>query len=937
VLFQSSRPIVAAVVTFSGALLLAAPAGATMPTRSGEIPSAVAEAFASGLFALPERPAGFGTSAAQPLWRVPVILAAFSDENLTYGPADFDSALFGTRQAMPSGSVTEYYRWASGGRLTVVGEVVATVVLPGTRAYYGDNSWGLSTSRTPNNLYGALFDALSLCHGDVDWSQFDQDRDGYVDMLWFVHAGVGGEASPGDRNRLWSITSRMSGAWSRGGAFVTSQLLPGSTTLYYRIDRFSSLPEISAFDSGNRSEIGVFCHEFGHALGLPDLYDTSNLGAATNVGPGNWSLMSTGAYGGNGLQPSSPAHPGGWASVLLGWSETVRPARDTTLDIAPLVRGAPVVEFWFQGEPYPEHFLLENRRREGFDQSLRGEGMLITHVDEALIGQRLASNRVNVGPTPGLVLVEADGDSALILGRNRGSPADPFPGESLRTRFDDETRPSARTFHDAVTNISLRGIAQVGEDVHLEMQVRAPGWLPAEDHTDPAFQPLGSTSTGNLAVVEPDGSLDVVSCELRAGRPQIVLYRRSGSSWSAGLELSSSPAAALSPAIASLPGGNVAVAWSDSRGGRSRIWARVRLQGEWSPERVLADVPGENRSPAIGADAHGRVYVVWLNIQGDAPRVYFMRFVYFAPFGQPIPVTPVGRLPRGPAIAVDEDGVAYMVWPDAADNPQRLWFSRFNPDSVVVAPQPLTLAMGGETGVSAAVDTSGTLHLAWLVGRAGVSEIHYQRRFKTQRPAPRDTAVVSSGVPLGGPNLAIDPSGALHLGYEFTVGNSQQVFYKRWRRNLGWDFQGTEISTTLDGSAAQTLVLPTSQGNVTVNYVGYDATGPRFMVRRRELDGAPAATVLRRAAEPPLALAIRPNPLRAGQGLELEWSGAPPAPGAAVELFDLSGRRVAAATLERGAARWRARFSPALTSKLASGIYFARARGAAAARLVVLR
>ena len=63
-----------------------------------------------------------------------------------------------------------------------------------------------------------------------------------------------------------------------------------------KIDQFSALPEMSAVEFRQFTEIGVFCHEFGHDLGWPDLYDTSALGGGSNLGPGNWCLMATGAY-----------------------------------------------------------------------------------------------------------------------------------------------------------------------------------------------------------------------------------------------------------------------------------------------------------------------------------------------------------------------------------------------------------------------------------------------------------------------------------------------------------------------------------------------------------------------------------------------------------------------------------------------------------------
>jgi immune inhibitor A len=354
-------------------------------------------------------------------------MVSFLDDTMRYSAAGFDSALFDTTHSMPGGSAFDYYQWVSGGRLRLSGRIVANVMLPHSRQYYGALAYGVAYSATPNNMYGALYDALTQCSRNVDWSEFDRDRDGYVDMVWLLHAGPAAEVS-GDKNDFWSLTSRMSATWRDGSAFLTAQPVAGGSGLFYRIDRFSTVPELSGIHPGRRSEIGVFCHEFGHALGLPDLYDTTLLGGGNgNVGPGNWSLMSTGGYGGNGSTPESPSHLGAWASTLLGWTNVVRPANDTTITLDPISSGGPVVDVWYQGEFNPEHFLLECRAKEGFDASINIGGLLISHADEAGIGQRLAANRINAG-SPGLWLVEADGDSDLIVGRNRGDAFDPFPG-----------------------------------------------------------------------------------------------------------------------------------------------------------------------------------------------------------------------------------------------------------------------------------------------------------------------------------------------------------------------------------------------------------------------------------------------------------------------------------------------------------------------------
>jgi immune inhibitor A len=279
-------------------------ARATLPMRDGSLPSEVRGAVASGLLAAPLRPA-LGTTAVQghPVWVVPVILVDFTDQPLSAlsTPAAWERALFDTTHSTATGSAYDYYQWVSRGQFRLVGRVVAVVHLSQDKHYYANNAYGLASMATPNNDYGAVSEAVNLCDGAVDFSPYDQDHDGYVDMLWVIHSGIGGEATV-DKNNLYSVTSSMD-QWSNANVFVTNDPVPNGGGQKIRINRFSILPELSQFHAGQLSEIGVYCHEFGHALGLPDLYDTSG---GRNFGPGNFSLMSTGAYGGDGQSPESP-------------------------------------------------------------------------------------------------------------------------------------------------------------------------------------------------------------------------------------------------------------------------------------------------------------------------------------------------------------------------------------------------------------------------------------------------------------------------------------------------------------------------------------------------------------------------------------------------------------------------------------------------------
>src|SRR5262245_12619836 len=188
-------------------MLLSAPANATMPPLAGPVAPEIADAFSRGLFQVPERPTGLSTSAAREDWFIPIIRVEFTDSAIVHTKAELERRLFDSTGAEPTGSMFDYYRWASGRRIRVRGEVVATVRLAHDRNYFASDAWGVNAIETPNNDYGMFREAINACDATVDFSRFDLDGDGYVDMLWLVHAGPGAEVT-GSRKDFWSITSR---------------------------------------------------------------------------------------------------------------------------------------------------------------------------------------------------------------------------------------------------------------------------------------------------------------------------------------------------------------------------------------------------------------------------------------------------------------------------------------------------------------------------------------------------------------------------------------------------------------------------------------------------------------------------------------------------------------------------------------------------------
>lgn len=901
------------------------PALATAPPLHGPLPPGVVQAFQNGLFHLDPRPSGLTTQIGNGIWHVPIVLVSFADDTLRYTAHDFERMIFDTTRALPNGSVAEYWRTASIGHVQLSGRVVATVRLPQTEAYYANQISGLSPYETPRNDLGYVKDALNLCQATVPWAEFDLDYDGYVDMLWVVHAGVGGEG--GDVNRLWSITSRMSLGWQSGSAYATSATYPG-TTRPMLIDRFTVLPELSLFHAGALSEIGVFAHEFGHALGLPDLYDVTH---PSDTGPGNWSLMSSGAYGGNGASPDVPVLPGAWPLHYMGWDHLVRPARDTTLTLGPLERSPDVVDFWFQGGQAPEHFLIENRQKIGYDRNLPDSGLVVYRVNDRVMAFGMANNRVNSIDDPGLLLLEADGHTDLTLGRNRGDAGDPFPGATGVTRIDDFTQPNTRPSDGSLSNIALENIAPDGEGMSMHVRVRPTGWQPEVDYTGTSYAPVSTRTPARAAGREPSGVADVVTSEVVNGRQQIVM--RSSTAWNVPQVMSQSTGAALDPSLAFLPNGDLALVWSDSRRGRFEVYYRARIRGVWTAERPIVSRTGSCRGPSIAADGRGGLALAFQYQSGDTVQILFERFNYVVPIGQPVVASAGALRPENPLVVSGLDGHGDLLWSDR-HTAGMIWFSTFYPDSGLQVAQPLSGWSAGHATYAATLDSSGTLHALWNVSGPGVNEIRYHRR---GAGTPVEDVLESLPAPLESMTLEVDGQGSVHVAYSVSTGSDLLLRYKRHWPGDGWDTESTDLSFPAQTSGSQPRVLPLRDGNVDIAYTGRTAT-TRFMVRSRVL--APPPTLATRDGAPRLVpdVHVSPNPAPAGAALEM-WAGAVPRASAGIDVFDAAGRRILTIPLRWEDARAFAFLDRGVTSRWPNGVYFARLRDsrAPARRFVVVR
>ena len=383
-----------------------------------------------------------------------VIIVDFDDnvaDTNTYPASHYQDLLFSVG-TYPTGSMRDYYIENSYGTFDVIGEISGWHRMPRDYSYYVDGQRGFGYY--PRNAQKLTEDAVAAADPYVDFSQYDNDGpdgfpdsgddDGYVDALFVVHAGPGYETT-GDPNDIHSH------------AWVTSSPVPVDGVYVYR---YSMEPE--------DGKIGVFAHEFGHVLGLPDLYDYGY----DSRGAGYWSLMAAGSWGGSGTKP---VHIDAWGKIELDFITPVVPTAGL-IDIAvPRVEDAAAAyKIWSNGVPGAQYFVLEHRRQVGFDISLRGEGVVIYHVDENMPDNN--SQRCGSGSPHYLVAVEqADGHCDLEYNNNSGDAGDPWPGtggtQNPNHAFNLLSTPNTRDYGNNATGVSVYNIHLEGDSAYVSIAV----------------------------------------------------------------------------------------------------------------------------------------------------------------------------------------------------------------------------------------------------------------------------------------------------------------------------------------------------------------------------------------------------------------------------------------------------------------------------------
>ena len=290
-----------------------------------------------------------------------IILVSFADRAFTYTREDFDSLASqpGYNRNGATGSVKDYYYDVSFGQLELNPMVVGPYTLSQPMAYYG----ATGPSFSDVNPKAMISEACVLADSEIDFSQFDMNNDGMLDAVHVIFAGAG-EASTGESNAIWPHR------WSIYPFDSLDITFDGVTLKDY---------SCSAEKMGSGMDgIGTICHEFGHVLGLPDLYDTDYEGSGGQATAVNtWSIMASGSYNN---YSNTPASFTAYEKYRLNWLEF------DTLSLAGEYVLPPLLDSnkaYIITTPYEnEFFVFENRHQSSWDTYLPNSGGLIFHVKQ---------------------------------------------------------------------------------------------------------------------------------------------------------------------------------------------------------------------------------------------------------------------------------------------------------------------------------------------------------------------------------------------------------------------------------------------------------------------------------------------------------------------------------------------------------------------------
>ncbi len=365
------------------------------------------------------------------------------------------------------------------------------------RDYFYDNSNGIfspqfdivgpvevnySVNQGNNNAYSIFQSAVQKVNPYVDFSQYDLDNNGAVDLIYFIYADTPSSSDSSSPNHIWPHRSSFYSYVKYDGKYIR--------------DYACSAEYIYAKSNGIFDGIGTICHEFSHVLGLPDLYDTEEGNNGTNgeaqaQHPGEWDLMAGGNYQNNARTPVAYSLYDRYSTGFANY-QIITAEGDYTLNPTSTTGEG----FILKTPTNKEVFLIDNRQKgTKWDAYAPGSGMTIARMDST--NASVWNNNAPNGNANRLYyeLLRAGGSTAFQ------SPTDAFPGSRCVTMVTNDTHANLQAWGNKPNQYVLYNIRE--EDGVVKFSVKKDGTFVtvAED-----FEPM-TPKTSNNSTISDDGTL----------------------------------------------------------------------------------------------------------------------------------------------------------------------------------------------------------------------------------------------------------------------------------------------------------------------------------------------------------------------------------------------------------------------------------------------
>ncbi|MCQ2223030.1 MAG: M6 family metalloprotease domain-containing protein [Bacteroidaceae bacterium] len=411
------------------------------------------------------------------------------------------------RETGSRGSVFSYFYDMSHGTFLPMFDIIGPIVLDKEYSYYGAND-GSKKDVNMGEFYGEAV-SKAVNQFNVFWGSYDNNNDGKVDMVYFVHAGWGentltyrladGTTQNLDPDAIWAKegASSVTVFPSNGSPVqfacygVSAEALFVSNAKALEDAKDTYAPTGYNLENLKMDGIGVCVHEISHALGLPDFYDKKGNAYGMDV----WSIMDFGEYCNSGYNPSSY---NAYERNFMGWEELPVLDEPQVVTLRCLADGGVGCKVVNPAAP-DEYYVLENRRPQGWDDALckYGHGLVVTHVDYNY--SKWNSNNVNT------LVAENDHYRMTPItanGEYKTRPKDgtaawrasmagmPFPGNGYNYNFTDDSNPAAQVYsgghvYSGYMNQPIRNITE-NEDGSVTFCFRTNGQLETPEQVEVA-------------------------------------------------------------------------------------------------------------------------------------------------------------------------------------------------------------------------------------------------------------------------------------------------------------------------------------------------------------------------------------------------------------------------------------------------------------------